>query len=1411
MTIQNNQHGLIPNWFDWGCQNPVFFDFETTSACDLPARGGRLYAADPTTQILSLVLDIDRTYHVWIPRLDNASELPSEQFLAGYGVDLRHLRIYVGETIPEPIIEAARSGRTFVGHNVMGFDRFIWERFLKDFPVKAWIDTLYLARSAGLPGGLDKLASVTLNSGKDSAKRLVEPLMFAKIQHGELVYPKLTRGLIGPLLRYNMVDVILLRQLWEGVFADLVVESDVLWAHQTINDTGVHIDKDLINWVQEISVVASANAAKKVDKLTNGAISEKNIRSVKQVREWLASKGLRIVTVDKFGMEKHTLRKDIVEQCINNPRLMLDPDSPVAIDVDNLDPTVFEVLRLRSASVRITSAKAERASKRIGDDGRIYDLHAYHQAHCVSGDTELLTKTGWVRIEDWNGGEIAQWDISGEIQFKLATANRFNNTEGMLVVDGPYLSGKFTLGHTIPSFSQSGKFVARHAGDMPNYYRMSVPISGVLSSSGKITPEQMRVFAMIQADGHWQTDSAQGRSLQVFVKKKRKKDRCRKLLTEAGIPFYEKEYPSYPGYTRFIVRWKDIPNWLTPETKYFGPWLLDSTPEARLALLDEVPFWDGSKGKDKIINDRYYSAIRNNREWVATIAHLSNRAACLYADDMTVGIRPTNKTDSRKEHWTQTESDSVVYCPTTETGYWVYRHNGKIGITGNTGRFGSLGLQIHNLPKPKAGLSKKALGFDGIEFLLSRFESTYKGNHDNQETYEDLDRICEEWTAKIREKNPFAPPLTVDDFMSALIRPSMVPDRWLDADGDVFGIADYAAIEARGLAWIADQPELLAAFERNEDVYTWFGNESNLFGRKISKADKDLRDICKVAVLGLGYGMGEKKFAIFLSMMGIDLSKYDLTVWGVIDRYRGLFPQIAGQFAGAINGRPYRKGGIWTALEAAAMNAVAGQGPQTAGKCRFVFVNGTLICELPSGRRLHYRNARIEDRIPAYVYALGLELKEKATLVYDNPHGYESSLYGGKICENCLAADTKVLTYRGILPIVEVQPGDLVWDGEQWVPTAGVVNNGEQETGTWQGVRLTRDHLIFDGRKWNSAISVTESVSRDALKWASDSVRSLFKSQESETTLIPKSDVIADRSAISITVDWYVNRILNVASVDTETPGRNGNGSLISFQTMSCGPFGYIDTQEFLVDVRTRIPQRIPLTVNAVSECVTSGETTFLRSSDMWLHYPIGISFRAISTELTMIGDMNPATFALYPGLSIPEIAGQPYLWNLTGSVSQLLSSANNIYPNGDERFTNITANAVDPLNGCWITTGKREPVYDLLNCGPNHRFTIITNHGPVVVHNCVQAICRDIMACSLVRLLKHDFRIVLHVHDEIVSQFKRVSTVDSLREMVRLMTVVPTWAKGFPVAVEGYCANRYLKTPQSGYPEFAALNGVVL
>ena len=225
----------------------------------------------------------------------------------------------------------------------------------------------------------------------------------------------------------------------------------------------------------------------------------------------------------------------------------------------------------------------------------------------------------------------------------------------------------------------------------------------------------------------------------------------------------------------------------------------------------------------------------------------------------------------------------------------------------------------------------------------------------------------------------------VDDVLAALVRPMFCAR--IDS---LLGICDYNAIEARGVAWLAGEESLLSAFrDPTRDVYCEFG--SRIFGRPITKDDKTERAVAKICVLGMGYGMGREKFALYAKQSGIDLAALGLTAEGLVNQYRLAYPRIASMWKEvgdqALVGRRYGSG-----LCCNGRVAFRAHGPDN------------LYCVLPSGRILTYRSCRIEPRVPAYCADLGLPEFEKDTLVYRTPRGIDTTLHGAKLVENIVQA-----------------------------------------------------------------------------------------------------------------------------------------------------------------------------------------------------------------------------------------------------------------------------------------------------------------------------------------------------------------------------------------------------------------------
>ena len=107
--------------------------------------------------------------------------------------------------------------------------------------------------------------------------------------------------------------------------------------------------------------------------------------------------------------------------------------------------------------------------------------------------------------------------------------------------------------------------------------------------------------------------------------------------------------------------------------------------------------------------------------------------------------------------------------------------------------------------------------------------------------------------------------------------------------GHVIIDCDSSQIEARVLAWLAGQNDVLERFRRKEDVYKYMA--ARIFDTSITRVTPEQRFIGKTTVLGAGYGMGAVKFQMQLSTMGKDVD-LDMCKF-IIKQYRAANPAIA--------------------------------------------------------------------------------------------------------------------------------------------------------------------------------------------------------------------------------------------------------------------------------------------------------------------------------------------------------------------------------------------------------------------------------------------------------------------------------------------------------------------------------------
>jgi len=196
--------------------------------------------------------------------------------------------------------------------------------------------------------------------------------------------------------------------------------------------------------------------------------------------------------------------------------------------------------------------------------------------------------------------------------------------------------------------------------------------------------------------------------------------------------------------------------------------------------------------------------------------------------------------------------------------------------------------------------------------------------------------------------------------------------------GQVLVACDSSQIEARTVAWVAGQEDLLEAFREKRDVYSEFASE--VYGRKITKVDKVERFVGKTCILGLGYGMGAEKLRRTLELGAGGISvKVDLNEAERIVRiYRAKNWKIV-QF--------------WQ--RCGAMLSTMVQGGDGSLHDAIPFSNQGII--LPNKLKIHYPMLRSAANGFEYINDARQYRKNPADAVW-------TRIYGGKVTENLVQA-----------------------------------------------------------------------------------------------------------------------------------------------------------------------------------------------------------------------------------------------------------------------------------------------------------------------------------------------------------------------------------------------------------------------
>jgi DNA polymerase I-like protein with 3'-5' exonuclease and polymerase domains len=291
----------------------------------------------------------------------------------------------------------------------------------------------------------------------------------------------------------------------------------------------------------------------------------------------------------------------------------------------------------------------------------------------------------------------------------------------------------------------------------------------------------------------------------------------------------------------------------------------------------------------------------------------------------------------------------------------------------------------------------------------------------------------------------------------------------------------------------------------------------------------------------------------------------------------------------------------------------------------------------------------------------------------------------------CLGAGTEVLTPRGWVPIVQVTTQDLVWDGESWVTHDGLIDQGIQEIQSFAAVEVTPDHGVLTGLGWRewTEVRTNPSLFRSALDLATspffggpgDSARRQVAQQDFTLS----SDATAGSSSGPLGTSSRTGTLRAAKTVTVAPSGPSATfGMRQPWPTKPPAPASSTGCTQPSTDAPTLGTERTQTTVVEESASPLSGSATSPSSLSMLRPSPASTTLSGRWTASTTTEATSPATSSSPP-------QGQTY----------------------------ATESQCKSFEGASLNSKPRSRVYDLLNAGPNHRFTIRTSEGPLIVSNC--------------------------------------------------------------------------------------------
>lgn len=583
------------------------------------------------------------------------------------------------------------------------------------------------------------------------------------------------------------------------------------------------------------------------------------------------------------------------------------------------------------------------------------------------------------------------------------------------------------------------------------------------------------------------------------------------------------------------------------------------------------------------------------------------------------------------------------------------------------------------------------------------------------------------------------------------------------AEGKKLVVVDLAQIEVRTLFWWAKDENALKMIRENDDIYEVVAIMLGMHDPSNGplKDNKPLRQRVKAMALGCQFGLSPDGFSAY---SGLPSEEATLAVNTYQSRMRSVVR-------------------FWESLkEDIQMSCSLGE---------------ELKIDLPSGRSMSYGKLRRMRGITASGRARFSYVGKMVRMGQLR----DFRIWHGLLAENCIFEESEVLTEdQGWVPMRSVGPTQRVWDGEEFVATAGFRSSGVQKVLSVHGVFATADHQFLVGGQWVPAIQACNTqfgeVSLPHYEERGlhgESVRLLHGDSPSWDSAEAGSEILS-RGEGNLGSSVPMREGLPACGGGTETH-RNVRQAVSDTQGEDVENQNHprADPPQALCSVAfNERPMQTP-EPSRMEELRGSGDHGVREMAEGLPQFlgghGVGVVCGADSGSDRQRAGIQPRELSVgYAQPAGTEHEEEPDL-------------SRDVRDSQTERRQTVHAALsnkprVEYGGGLYYPTNGEAPVGDLLNCGPRSRFVVRAgpNHPPLIAHNCAQGLARDIFSHMMLKVEAAGYPIVLHVHDELVCEVAEDEAEHALAKIIEIMSTPPEWIPDIPLSAEGEVLDFYSK-----------------